>query len=113
MKLETVLLWFGPFLALFVGAGVEYYFARRARGGAALEVAPLNAEERARLARLIESEPSYRGFGLSSRRSPRSLPSSCPLTFSACPPPHCRPQWRLLSPSSSHTSSRSPYCTPH
>src|SRR3546814_14498114 len=46
MKLETVLLWFGPFLALFLGAGVVYYFARRARGGAALEVAPLTAEER-------------------------------------------------------------------
>src|SRR3546814_6429322 len=55
MKLETVLLWFGPFIALFLGAGVVYYFARRARGGAAVEVAPLNDAERARLALRIAS----------------------------------------------------------
>src|SRR3546814_12238418 len=72
MKLETVLLWFGPFLALFLGAGVVYYFARRARGGGALEVAPLNAEDRARLARLMASEPSSRVFGLSWGRGLRS-----------------------------------------
>ena len=58
LKLETVLLWFGPFIALFLGAGVVLSFARRGRGNADQEVAPLSAEERTRLARLLESEPS-------------------------------------------------------
>jgi cytochrome c-type biogenesis protein CcmH len=58
MKLETMLLWFGPFLALLLGAGVVLSLARRGRGNADRQVAPLSAEERTRLARLLESEPS-------------------------------------------------------
>lgn len=56
MKLKTILLWFGPFLVLFLGAGVVLYFARRKRGNPDLVAAPLSAEERARLAQLVERE---------------------------------------------------------
>lgn len=56
MKLKTVLLWFGPFLALLLGAGVVLYFARRERDNTDRAAAPLSAEERARLAQLVERE---------------------------------------------------------
>ncbi|MEQ8229311.1 MAG: cytochrome c-type biogenesis protein CcmH [Rhodospirillales bacterium] len=56
LKLETVLLWFGPFLALFLGAGAVLYFARRERDNPDRAAAPLSAEERARLAQLVERE---------------------------------------------------------
>lgn len=54
MKPKTVLLWIGPFLALFVGAGVVFFFARRRRETARDAVTLLNAEERARLDRLLQ-----------------------------------------------------------
>ena len=57
MKPGTVLLWFGPFLALFLGVGVVLYFARRGSYEADQAAAPLSAEERTRLSRLIENEP--------------------------------------------------------
>src|SRR3546814_3061777 len=58
MKLEAILLWFGPFLALFLGAGVVLYFARRGRDDPDRQAAPLRTEETGRVARLLESEPS-------------------------------------------------------
>lgn len=46
----TWLLWFGPFLALLVGAGIAWSVIRRGREG----VAPaLNADEKARLEKLL------------------------------------------------------------
>ena len=55
MKLTTYLLWFGPVLILLLGAlGVILYFARARQAPAA--AAPLSAEERARLERLLEEE---------------------------------------------------------
>ena len=55
MKLTTYLLWFGPALILLLGvAGVILFFARLRR--AAPPAAPLSAEERARLERLLEEE---------------------------------------------------------
>lgn len=56
MKLKTLLLWGGPFLALFLGAGVVLYFARRERGSPDRTAVPLSAEERARLAQLVDRE---------------------------------------------------------
>ena len=56
MKLKTILLWFGPFLVLFLGAGVVLYFARCKRDNPDFMAAPLSAEERARLAQLVERE---------------------------------------------------------
>lgn len=58
MKLKTVLLWFGPFLALLVGSGVVLYFARRGHNDPWRIAAPLTPEERAQLAGLLESEPA-------------------------------------------------------
>lgn len=58
MKIKTALLWFGPFLALLLGAGVLAYVARRAGRDSDRAATPLSAEERTRLARLLESEPS-------------------------------------------------------
>ena len=55
MKLTTYALWFGPALLLLLGGlGVFLFFsgARRAPGAAA----PLSAEERARLDRLLDTE---------------------------------------------------------
>jgi cytochrome c-type biogenesis protein CcmH len=46
---ETLLLWFGPFLILAIGAVIIAISARRRAAGAD---APLSAEEKARLARL-------------------------------------------------------------
>lgn len=57
MKLKTVLLWFGPFLALFLAAGVALYIVRRERDNPDREAVPLSAEERARLAQLVDREP--------------------------------------------------------
>jgi cytochrome c-type biogenesis protein CcmH len=54
LKLKTVLLWFGPFMALGVGVGVLLYLVRRRRG--ITEAVPLNPEERARLMRLLGTE---------------------------------------------------------
>ena len=52
MKLTTYALWFGPALILLLGAlGVFLYFARARQAPAA--AAPLSAEERARLERLL------------------------------------------------------------
>jgi len=56
MKLKTVLLWFGPFIALFLGAGAVLYFVRRERDNPDRAAAPLSAEERARLAQLVKRE---------------------------------------------------------
>ena len=58
MKLGTALLWFGPFLALVLGAGVVLYFACRKRDDLEFTAAPLSAEESARLAQLVERELS-------------------------------------------------------
>jgi cytochrome c-type biogenesis protein CcmH len=53
LKPYTYLLWFGPALILLLGAaGVILYFARLRRAPPAA-AAPLSAEERARLARLL------------------------------------------------------------
>ena len=55
MKLTTYLLWFGPALILLLGvAGVILFFARLRR--APPPAAPLSAEERARLERLLGEE---------------------------------------------------------
>jgi cytochrome c-type biogenesis protein CcmH len=55
MKLTTYALWFGPALVLMLGAlGVYLYFARVRQAPAA--AAPLSAEERARLERLLGGE---------------------------------------------------------
>ena len=52
----TYLLWFGPGLILVAGAvGILLYLRRRQPGRA--EVAPLSAEEEARLKRLLEDKP--------------------------------------------------------
>ncbi len=65
-KPGTYLLWFGPgFLLLLGGVAVAAYFARRRRQPEAAE-APLTAEERRRLGRLLgeddpEDEPSVGG----------------------------------------------------
>jgi cytochrome c-type biogenesis protein CcmH len=56
MKLKTALLWFGPFLALLLGGGVVLYFARHGRNDPGRIAVPLSPEERARLARMLESE---------------------------------------------------------
>ncbi len=58
MKAGTVLLWFGPFATLIVGAGVLVYFARRRHDPAERAPTPLSPEERARLAQLFEGERS-------------------------------------------------------
>jgi cytochrome c-type biogenesis protein CcmH len=53
MKLETLVLWFGPALIVLLGGGgVIAYYARRRRNPAA-GPAPLNADERQRLERLL------------------------------------------------------------
>ena len=55
LKLTTYALWFGPVLILLLGAlGVILYFARARQAPAT--AAPLSAEERARLERLLEDE---------------------------------------------------------
>ena len=56
LKPKTYLLWFGPLLiGALADAGVFAYFrAQRTRAAAA---APLSADERARLAALLEDEP--------------------------------------------------------
>ncbi len=55
MKSTTYALWFGPLLILLLGAlGVVLYFARARQAPAA--AAPLSAEERARLERLLGDE---------------------------------------------------------
>ncbi len=55
MKLTTYALWFGPALILLLGAlGVFLYFARARQAPAA--AAPLSAEERARLERLLQDQ---------------------------------------------------------
>ncbi len=52
LKPYTYLLWFGPVLILLLGAlGIGLYFARARQAPAA--AAPLSAEERARLERLL------------------------------------------------------------
>ena len=52
VKPSTYLLWFGPALALLLGAGGVYlFFTRRAGAGAP---APLSAEERKRLEALLD-----------------------------------------------------------
>jgi cytochrome c-type biogenesis protein CcmH len=52
MKPETYLLWFGPAVIVLLGAGgVGAYFARRRRSPVA--IAPLSADERRRLERLL------------------------------------------------------------
>ncbi len=52
LKPYTYLLWFGPALILLLGAlGVSLYFARARQAPSA--AAPLSAEERARLERLL------------------------------------------------------------
>ncbi len=55
MKMTTYALWFGPVLILLLSAlGVYFFFARaRQAPGAA---APLSAEERARLERLLQDQ---------------------------------------------------------
>jgi cytochrome c-type biogenesis protein CcmH len=55
MKATTYVLWFGPALILLLGAlGVFLYFSRLRRAPGA--AAPLSAEERARLERLLAHE---------------------------------------------------------
>ncbi len=55
MKATTYVLWFGPALILLLGAlGVFLYFSRLRRAPTA--AAPLSAEERARLERLLAHE---------------------------------------------------------
>ena len=51
---DTLLLWFGPAIALLIAVGAIVVFMRRRR--AAPEAPPLAAEEERRLARLLEDE---------------------------------------------------------
>jgi cytochrome c-type biogenesis protein CcmH len=63
MKPETYVLWFGPALLLLFGAGgVIAYYARRRRAPAA-GPAPLSADERQRLERLLADADAKAGAG--------------------------------------------------
>ena len=71
MKPTTYALWFGPVLILLLGAlGVVLYFARARQAPAA--VAPLSAEERARLERLLGDEEPGAGNRPGGRGRPES-----------------------------------------
>ena len=57
VKPETYVLWFGPGLVLVLGAiGVAVYLRRRSPAAAAAGARPLDPEEEARLARLLDGE---------------------------------------------------------
>ena len=75
LKPYTYLLWFGPALILLLGAlGVSLYFARaRQAPGAA---APLSAEERARLERLLGDEEQGDGDRPGDRPGDRAGPEN-------------------------------------
>ena len=69
MKLTTYLLWFGPVLILLLGTlGVILYFARPRQAPAA----PLSAEERARLERLLGDEKQGGEDRLGDRAGPEN-----------------------------------------
>lgn len=55
MKPATYLLWFGPFLMLFLGAVSVFVYFRYLRRASSMPPA-LSAEEEARLARLLDAE---------------------------------------------------------
>jgi cytochrome c-type biogenesis protein CcmH len=54
VRSDTLLLWFGPAIALLIAGGTIVVFMRRRR--ALPEAAPLGAEEERRLARLLDGE---------------------------------------------------------
>ena len=54
LKAATLLLWFGPFLLLALGALVVFFYLRGQRRRPATAMAPLDESERARLARLLD-----------------------------------------------------------
>src|SRR3546814_2829269 len=55
MKPSTYLLWYGPFLILFIGVVAVFVYFRRQRAAAVLPEA-LSPEEEARLARLLAED---------------------------------------------------------
>ena len=63
VRMGTLLLWFGPFAILLIVGALLLTFARRRKA----EVAPLSAEEEARLADILAAEPL--------RRDPDAKPS--------------------------------------
>ncbi len=54
MNAETILLWFGPFLLLFAGAGILLYQLRKRK--MLITDAPLSEEENMRLNKLLEEK---------------------------------------------------------
>ncbi len=61
MKAKTYVLWFGPAIVLLLGGlGIYIYFVRLRRAPR-LEAAPLSAEERDRLERLLETDEERAG----------------------------------------------------
>ncbi len=73
MKSTTYALWFGPVLILLLGAlGVVLYFARARQDAAKATTAPLSAEERARLERLLGDEEQGDGDRPGDRAGPES-----------------------------------------
>jgi cytochrome c-type biogenesis protein CcmH len=59
VKLETYALWFGPLAAFLLGAAATWAYLRRRRA-APEPPAPLSAEERQRLAALLDAVPDDR-----------------------------------------------------
>ena len=75
LKPYTYLLWFGPVLILLLGAlGVILYFARARQAPTA--AAPLSAEERARLERLLGDEEQGDGDRPGDRPGDRAGPEN-------------------------------------
>jgi cytochrome c-type biogenesis protein CcmH len=56
IKAETYLLWFGPFVVLALGALGAALYLRRSRGTPQQAAAPLSADERRRLEKLLAGE---------------------------------------------------------
>ena len=54
LKPATLLLWFGPFLLLALGAAVVFFYLRGQRRRPTAGVAALDPDERARLTRLLD-----------------------------------------------------------